>query len=282
MKFHRAVILDWRFLVAAGLVICGSILGVRVSSSGSFAPRKQKSSQEEIRDKLASGELRVENLSVKNRTRSFELVGLERSSDKEGIVLRLKNSYAKRITAFQLSIGGARTKVELVFNESEWITPGTIFELPNEAEPELDTQGIVVLSVIFEDGTSDGDLNSVRELKEYRSGVKVFAKTFLSELEKMPISSSETDTSSMLLKLRSKVSALTENEGPNVPFHVRLGFHDEKSRTLQQLNGIEQHWSRATTLEERQQAASSGLAEITARYKTVLTALNYHSAGSPK
>ncbi len=259
-------------------VVFGLVLAIGVRSSNSSLSSKpkltQKHTQEEVSEALKSGRVKVKDLSIANHTQSFKLLGSELSEDQDGVSLRLQNRYDKKITAFQLSFGIVTLKRELIYDEKDWIQPDQIITFKNEAEPELDSRGIEILAVIFDDGTGDGAAKAIKAIREYRSGMKTAIKEALPQLEKILSNQKET-LASAIEKVSSGISALPEIPEPSLPYDTRVGIHDQRWRMVQELQMVtkDRPGQASLSLETKQDMQHTGLSRIVYTYKRIIAVL---------
>lgn len=265
-------------LIPIVAVVFGLILAVGVRSSNSSLGSKQrlreKHTQEEVSEALRSGRVNVQNLSIKNHTQSFNLLGSALSEDQDGVSLRLQNGYEKKITAFQLSFGIVTLKRELIYDEKDWIQPNQNITFKNEAEPELDSLGIEILAVVFDDGTSDGSEKAIKEIREYRSGMKTAIKEALPKLQKI-LSKQKGTLASAIEEVSFGISTLPEIPEPSLPYNTRVGIHDQRWRIVQELQMVskDRRGLASLSLETKQDMQHTGLSGIVDRYKRIIAVL---------
>jgi hypothetical protein len=226
MKRHGLLVHRSRFVAITLAVICLGLLAVGVWS-GSSAHRKEQGI-EDLRQ--TARELRVEALTVKNKTRFFHLDNLEKTKDGD-LQLSLRNAYDKRISGFQVSIGRVQTQVEFMYNEDQMIAPGAIHveNLPIQADTQA--LGIGILAVVFEDGTSEGEQRFISEITEKRSGEKVQINRVLSLISRT-LDLPATQIMAEIGALESRIASLPEDRGDGRRDDFELGLHDGKLRML--------------------------------------------------
>jgi len=264
-------------LIAVAVVILGLLISIdHPSSNTAHRPNEkleQKRTQQEVSEALRSGKIRVEDLRVSNRTHLFELLGSELSHDREGTALRLQNRSGKKITAFQLTFGIVKVRRELIYDESEWIPPSEIIVFENEAEPELDILGIGILAVMFDDGTSDGTATAIKEIRKYRSGIRIAIQEVLPRLEKALRSETQT-LAKAIESLSAEISALPEIRESSFPYDTRLGIHDERWRIVQELQMTERRSSNTMiSPEQRQELQQTALSRIVGNCQGIVARL---------
>lgn len=155
---------------------------------------------------------------VNNRTQSFQVVSLQRKEDLDGmIVLKMKNTSKKAITAYTLVCGGGEIETDLTIG-GKVIAPGGIDEivfhqgwLTSSADDKPAMPTLTVGLVVFEDHSSEGDFNLDRRIRNKRRGIKTqlgLINTILRETS----DSSRQVTLSDLSNLSSRVSSLPKDQ----------------------------------------------------------------------
>jgi hypothetical protein len=174
---------------------------------------------------------------IRNKTRALEVTQTNsvmlKNDREDGVELSLKNGYDKTITAFAISVNGLITEADLVYSEVEeqsGIAPKgvhtTRFSSARSGNPAIAAKEklvIIVLAVIFDDKSSDGDPTPVTAMLNMRQKSKVELTRIVDEFDKA-LNSEEVIESSIIDKLKSRISSLpTESSG-------------EKEDTLRRLN----------------------------------------------
>jgi len=190
-----------------------------------------------LQEKVNSHQLNVEDIRVENRTSAFELVGIEKTDDTY-LKLSLKNSYDKNITAIEISIGRVRMTEEFIYNENQVIAPGAIFTKIYPSQPMLTIKGIVILTVVFEDGTGDGDPNLIRAILDRRLGEAIQFTNFLPLLQEV-LDSPDDQLPTSLARLKSKVSSLSNNSTGSLSASFQYGLHNGKQDLLEEIKKLE-------------------------------------------
>lgn len=162
-----------------GLVafICLTLLAASVwSSIGRFRTtltkensQRHSPSQEEI-DAMAEG-LQPDKVPVWNMTRFVRFIKIDKIENRD-LALTLQNGYDKKINGFLLSVGDVGIYTEYMYNPDQMIPPGGTWVDQVPIEPFTDTKGITLMSVFFDDGTSDGDEAAIKGTQEDRAGQK--------------------------------------------------------------------------------------------------------------
>lgn len=195
-------------------------------------------------------ELSVEN--IKNRTTSFNVVGVERTSDRH-ITLSLRNDFDKTITAFDLAVGTLKIQCDIV-EENQMIRPGDIhkFIIP---VANLDNSsgkgrsGIVILAVVFEDKTGEGDPKSIKEIEEHRLGERTQLENIIPMLIKA-LATSDDNPPEELDRMKALVISLPEEFPGNRSWAFKVGMHSAKEAMVREIEETQQapHWHEQVNL----------------------------------
>ncbi|MEK6410526.1 MAG: hypothetical protein AABN34_26680 [Acidobacteriota bacterium] len=226
MKTHS----NFRFYSIASVLVFLSV--VIVSQSSGKRSRLQIKEQE---DSIKPIE-RIEDLRIINKTSAFRVVEIKKISDSL-FELTYKNNYSKSITGFEVATGGMRIQTELILggDEHQFISPGNTFQKAYAAQEGLDRDGIQILAVVFDDGSSDGDIRYIKEITDYRLGMKTERQRVLALLEQ--VINSKTQSISMALEaLEAQVSSTIPSTQQNSRLdNVGLGIRNERRRMLDEI-----------------------------------------------
>lgn len=194
-----------RFSILIGLS-CFLVLG--------FVAQSTINRQEDLthlRSRLIA-DLRVEDLRIRNETRAFDVIGVEKTP--EGYIkITLRNNYSKTIVAYQTSMGSTTTLVDSFTNAIKMgIEPGEVRERIEaiDVDPELLPRGFVVLAVVFDDATADGDPQFIQQIHDFRLGEMLQTEGFLSSLSDLR-GASEAEVPSLLQGAVSNMLNLETN-----------------------------------------------------------------------
>jgi hypothetical protein len=233
MKAHRSVLYSPKFLVIFTLISL-SIIGV---SANRTSNKKQDDIQERLKKVIEATD--VNNLTITNKTSAFNIINAEKMP--EGIIhLTLQNGYNKSITAYQFSIGNTKTLVDSLFTiHNESVAPGKSKDefLAIDIDPELKRKGIVILAVVFDDSTSDGYADSIREIQDYRLGEQKQIERLNDFLNDNSILSIKSHLD-ILSEMQTKMLSVSEDTGADFPKYVQFGIQDTKQRMSRQIEKI--------------------------------------------
>jgi hypothetical protein len=214
------------FLNAVIVVCCITLLVVTTRVS---AGKHQGSNIQQQLEQLKRS-FNVEDIRVTNRTSGFEIAGLEKTPERN-IRIRLRNGYKKKITAYQISLGSTTTLVETMLNNLEaGVDPGEVVDLVEaiNVDPDLSTKGLTIRAVVFDDGTGDGEPESIKEIDDYRQGEMIQMKQTANRL----MESAEASDSEIISALDevSKTSLSSMNGSRILSPSVRFGAEDTRKR----------------------------------------------------
>jgi hypothetical protein len=121
------------------------------------------------------------------------------------------------------------------------MTPGaTRTELCGLPSPTSPDKGIIILAVVYEDGTSDGDLKFIKQIFDVRAGTQAQIARIL------PIFRDALATpKNMILvqkqeAMKLELEQIPEEEEEGQSFEFRRGLHDEKERAMNNLKQLEE------------------------------------------
>ncbi len=205
---------------------------------GYFGSTGLSSSQSEQKDALDQNredrevqrrKTKIEDIRVENKTRGIILVLLEK--DGNFLKLSLKNGSSKVVTAYEIGVGELTIHTECLsgmdFNDVFY--PGTIRQERLALEPGIEESGIKILAVIFEDGTDEGDISYIQEIRQYRSGMKLQRERSIAFLRDL-LNSDNVGFSTAISAMEDNL--YRSNDENKLPFFTRRGLEDERHRFL--------------------------------------------------
>lgn len=196
----------------------------------STARQQQSDAYSQRKEKLRTGPIAVEN-----RTSGLEVVSVDKFIDQGVIVMVLRNGYPRPITGYKFSVG-----ISIDFSErlnSKWIEPGGEVKEFLPLQLELDTKGIKILAVVFDDESTDGDPRFVREINDNREGARIQRRRSVSKLKGV-INSGDVDLVMALSSLESQFAPLSLDESRDLSADSVAGINAERYIALQELNRI--------------------------------------------
>jgi hypothetical protein len=206
------------------------LLGVVLASQPSGKSTRLQNKEQEGSIKPIE---RAEDLRIINKTSGFSVVEIKKISDTV-FEITYKNDYSKTITGFEVAMGGMRVQTELILggDEQQFISPGNTFAKAYAAQEGMDRDGIQILAVVFDDGSSDGDTRYIKEITDYRLGMKTERERGLALLEKV-INSKNQSISIALEELETHLSStIPSTQQDSRLDNVGLGIRNERRRML--------------------------------------------------
>jgi hypothetical protein len=182
---------------------------------------------------------------VVNKTQLFQVVSLDFNAKGDAYLLTLINGYSKNINGYSLGIGSARLDVDLTRAERV-IAPG---ETIRESIPASNLQSananqtlnpINILSVMFEDGGSDGDPDAITNVRQRRLGTKLQLQRITAILE-TALAAPGNITIQTLDDLKSQVSNLPVEPSTGQSPIVKSGLKSAKEDTLLEIESLKQN-----------------------------------------
>src|SRR5262249_167298 len=134
-----------------------------------------------------------------------------------------------------------------------------------EVDPDLKRKGIVILAVVFNDGTADGLAESIREIQDYRLGEQKQIEHiygFLSDQAAFFLK----DHLDVVKELQTNMLSVPEGTGTELPKYVQFGIQDTKQRLSHQVESI--LGKRDENTEKKYEALSEYVKEKALRLKT--------------
>lgn len=217
------------------LTVFGSFMLLTITTSGFLSSQSSENQQRRNKDDYNQRKenLRTRAIATENKTR-FEIINLERLIDKGFIVMHLKNEYQKPITGYKFSFG---VSLEYVERQNKGILPGEVIKEIQPLQLGLDREGIKMLAVIFDDGSTDGDPHYINEIKQRREGAKYQATQTLYLLQ-AAANSQDTYLDNLLSKVESALAPLSRDEMDKLSPDKIAGINSIRYLTLQELRII--------------------------------------------
>lgn len=201
----------------------------------------------------------------RHKTQALTVVNTTISGDQ--VKVTLKNVSNKNITGLQMSVNNDRCQVEFLDADEpdhQVLLPGAIYEQWFSLPPASETVEVSLLAVVFEDKTSDGDSELIKEIKETRQGAKKLLIDFMPLLNSA-LNSSHTDSLSVADRLEAEFRALPSgNESGN----IGLGEHKERDEILFEIQKLRRAKQRQAGIDIRE-----ALMSVKNRFDNKLTKL---------
>jgi hypothetical protein len=180
---------------------------------------------------------------VENKTKSFRLVSVEKAEN--DLVLRFKNTSVLTITGYTFALGQERIGADFFPNAAQkGIEAGAIEEvrIPLFNISSQPGNKIVVLTVVFQDHSSEGDFQAARLILDRRKGFATQMQRIRSLLLR---AANNTDQGSsvtpmtVLKQLRETISSLPDQNENNPSLGMKSGLNFAKQWTLKQIARLE-------------------------------------------
>ncbi|HMS41887.1 MAG TPA: hypothetical protein PKE69_16775 [Pyrinomonadaceae bacterium] len=225
------------FIIVMIVVLLGLILLNTVSSI-----IESKNTKEDLI--LLSKELTINKneFVIINKTQLLQIISNE-IIDKE-VHFLLKNNYSKNINGFYATVGDDKENesynVELIYSEIKTeISPQGTFILRIPLEDKLYKSGLTLQSVVFTDGSSDGENQYISEIKDIRKGEKNQLTKGLNLLNNY-LSSPDNLNSNTIVNLIQSVSTF-ETTDSTKSSNYNSGMFTGKENLLQYLGQIQKN-----------------------------------------
>jgi len=261
MKTHS----NFRFYGIASVLLFLTVV-IASQSSGNRSRiqiKQQKSSIKPIE--------RIEDLRIINKTSAFSILEIKKISDNL-FEITYKNNYSKTITGFEVSIGGMRIQTELILggDEQQFISSGNTFQKAYAAQEGLDRDGIQILAVVFDDGSSDGDTRYIKEITDYRLGMKTERQRVLALLEQV-ITFKNQDISTALGELEANISSTAPSTQQESRLdNVQLGIRNERRRMLDEIRILKDKHQHAMIDKEKARQLKEDLLTVKAISENII------------
>jgi hypothetical protein len=159
--------------------------------------------------------------------------------EKESLVfLLLRNDSNKSITAISLSSSNVNYRVEMI-DTTDIVAPGAFYTMHcGVPSPTSLEKGIKVLAVVYEDGSSDGVPEFIRQIFDVRRGTQAQLAHIMPLFRNALLTSKTERFMQKRETVRLSLEQLSE-EAANKSDEFRVGLHDEKEIAINKLNQLE-------------------------------------------
>jgi len=157
----------------------------------------------------------------------------------EAVLLSVRNDYDKTITAFSVTSSGVTARNEMLGSDYVIAPQSTNtgeYGLPSASGPE---NGIAVMAAVFEDGTTDGDPEFVKQILDARAGKQAQLARILPILEEASITLKEAGSSQKWQTIQLRIAQLPDCEKRR-SFEFCAALNDEKELALRKVKQVEQ------------------------------------------
>lgn len=153
---------------------------------------------------------------VRNLTESFQLVKITRQDN--DFLLHMKNTSSKAITAFMVGEDDGSSMIKDSFLSSYVIASGEVEqvwvgsrEMPAAGADAPRQQVVTILTVMFDDHSSEGDFDADRQIRDRHLGEKIQLKR-VNRLLREAMESPDANQPAAIERLMSQISSLPEEQ----------------------------------------------------------------------
>jgi hypothetical protein len=252
MAAHK--LLNTNSLVSYSIVgmICVLIVG---SSANPYRFTKARSNQF------------YKHILVHNNTQALQVTKAEINGNL--LHLSLKNGYNKNINWFRISFGNNNSvEADFTFAEPPVLAPNASYEDDFPIQPDSNILNITIVSVLFDDNSSDGNANYAQTIKEKRNGQKIQLKRLLPLLQDAINTPDKKTAISALKDLEVKLSSIQDENNNILTEGELIGRRNINERMLNELLRLEQLQRSDSSKDVRQ-----GLSLIKEHYGKIISKL---------
>jgi predicted protein tyrosine phosphatase len=202
-----------------------------------------------------------------NQTQSLEIIKAELNPNGRLIHIAVKNVSNKDIDWFRISLGaGSDVEADFLFAHKSILAPGEVYDDDYPFDSKSNEVRITIVSLLFEDQGSDGDMHYAQLAKDKRSGQRMELNRLVALLHKASEIPRIQQSASVLEHLEIEVGDSTsESRIPaahsSLQTEARLiGVRTARNRVLNEIQRIK-------TM--REQDRSEELVKLGERYKSI-------------
>ena len=202
------------------------------------------------------------------KTEALTVTKAEMDSSGRSIRLAVQNRSKKNIDWFRISLGPeSDIEADFAFADKSVLAPGESYEDVYPVSTKSDKIQIGIVSVVFQDKTSDGHSGFARRLLEKRSAQESELKRLLPLLNQAIKAPNKEQASILLKAMTDELNAsLAVNE--SLPEATRIGLRTARERVLNDLKNVQESGEK-----ERARDLRPDLGEVLARYNRVSSRL---------
>lgn len=189
MKHIRSQTL-WVYLVTG---LLGSFLSIGAWAVG-FGPTRIQPQQQKT-------------LNVVNKTSSLTVTKAELEPNGRTVRLALTNTTNKPIDWFRISLGpGSDAEADFAYADKSVLSPNESYEDSYPVDTDSDKVEITIVSVVFENKTSDGDVRFAQKLVDKRRGQEIELKRLVPLFNQITNAPSKARRDALVGTLESKIA----------------------------------------------------------------------------
>ena len=209
-------------------------------------------------------------LFIENKTNSLAVTKAELEPSGRTVRLAVKNTTDKHIDWLRISLGpSSNIEADFAYADKPFLAPGESYEDSYPISLENDSAKITIMSVVFEDKTSDGDARFAQKLMDQRLGHEIELRRVL-PLINQAINGNEQGLAK-IEALESKIaeSRVDSNEF-SLPGAAQDGMKAARGRVLSEVSSVK-------SLGAQNQDVLRGLREVAARYDRINSRLKKYA-----
>lgn len=172
-------------------------------------------------------------LSLANKTNSLSVTKAELEANGRTVRYAVKNTTDKYIDWFRLNMGpGSDVEVDFAYADKPFLAPNESYEDSYPIDTKSDKVEITIVSVVFEDTSSDGDVRSAQKLLDKRHGQVIELRRLLPILSQAINAPSKEKRDALIASLESRIDANSVDR--TLPEATQEGMTVARERVLDQ------------------------------------------------
>lgn len=183
---------------------------------------------------------------VRNQTESFQLVDI--TTSKEGcFILHMKNTSIKAITAYMVGEDDNSSMMTLT-RGNDVLAPGEVDEvhiafreMPADDTGTLRRQVVIILAVMFDDHSSEGDFEADRQIRDWQLGEMIQLER-VNRLLREAVGSPDANQPAAVERLIAQISSLREKQEVGQSLQVHFGLRSVKKIMIFNLSEELSQW----------------------------------------
>jgi hypothetical protein len=208
-------------------VLCAFVIGASARLSVRRTHQQDEKSTKEQSEELRRRSAPVlEPVAVQNRTKHFTVVRTTVDPDGQEVILRFRNDYSKPVTGFLVTVGDCHIHVPLVCPDSlvGVLPPGAEKEdsFPNN---DTNTYGVVILAVVFNDSTGDGEPSDVADLVDFNRGLKMERQYIIQHLRNL-VESDDSRIPAEVDRILLRADVLSDEQRKHASLYLTWGVQE--------------------------------------------------------
>lgn len=198
----------------------GGILVISISTNTGSSVAQTKLNQKEIK--------------IIDKTEVLNVISSRAEATR--FIFTIRNKSDKVINSLYVTTGTNTYHFELIYSDIQsGIAPSAEYSFVTDFDKDLESSGLIIQAVLFEDKTDSGEISFVNEMKDKRYGEKIQlikGKEFLDNT----LLPSELDSAAKISLLKQKISSLPTDKEKNEA--IKHGMHLGKERLLRYIEEI--------------------------------------------